>query len=95
MIRINEISLPINYDEEMLKKAAAKKIGCPNENILSVEILKKSLDARKKSDIHYVLAIAAEVGSENRLMKKGFEEYTPPHSCVVQLSLRYCCWAFD
>ena len=83
MIRINEISLPINYDEEMLKKAAAKKIGCPNENILSVEILKKSLDARKKSDIHYVLTIAAEVGSENRLMKKGFEEYTPPKPLAV------------
>lgn len=78
MIRINEISLPINYDEEMLKKAAAKKIGCAKENILSVEILKKSLDARKKSDIHYVLAVAAEIKGEKGLLKKGFEEYFPP-----------------
>lgn len=78
MIKINEIALPINYDKEMLKKAAAKKIGCAKENILSVEILKKSLDARKKSDIHYVLAAAAEIKGEKGLLKKGFEEYFPP-----------------
>lgn len=83
MIKINEIALPINYSEEMLKKAAAKKIGCSKENILSVEILKKSLDARKKSDIHYVLAAAAKVKNEKALLKKGFEEYFPPQPLNV------------
>lgn len=83
MIRINEIALPIKYDEEALIKAAAKRIGCGRGDIVSVEILKKSLDARKKSDIHYVLSIAAEVKGERELLKKGFEEYLPVKPLAV------------
>ena len=77
MIKINEIALPVNYDEEDLKKAAARKIGCCKRDIILVKILKKSLDARKKSDIHYVLSAAVEIKDEERLLKKGFEKYSP------------------
>lgn len=85
MIRINEIALPIKYDEEALIKAAAKKIGCSKGDIISVEILRKSLDARKKSDIHWVLSVAARVKDERKLLKKGFEEYLPVKPLAVPL----------
>lgn len=77
MIRINEIALPINYNEEMLKKAVAKKLGCEAENILEIITVKKSLDARKKSDIHYVVSAAVQMKNEKDFLKKGFEEYVP------------------
>lgn len=77
MIRINEIALPINYDDEQLKRAAAKRLGCKTEQVTSVRIIKKSLDARKKSDIHFVLSLAAEAENEDALLKKRFEKYLP------------------
>lgn len=69
--------MPINYDGEALKRAAARRIGCGTEDVLSIIILKKSLDARKKSDIRYVLSLAAETRGEEKLLKAGFEEYLP------------------
>lgn len=89
MIKINEIALPLNYDDEQLKKAAAERLGCKPSQILSVRIIKKSLDARKKSDIHFVLSVAAETENEKALIKKGFEEYQPFQPLTVpKLSLK-------
>ena len=40
--------------------------------------MRRSLDARKKNDIHYIYSVAADVGkAESFLVKKGFETHTP------------------
>ncbi len=79
MIKINSLSLPLNHNENTIKKIAAKAIGQRAEDIKSIIILKKSLDARKKNDIHYVLTVAAEVKNENAVLKKygNTEKYIP------------------
>ena len=69
MIKINSLSLPLNHNENTIKKIAAKAIGQRAEDIKSIIILKKSLDARKKNDIHYVLTVAEEVKNENAVLK--------------------------
>ncbi len=77
MIRVNNIILPIKHNLQMLKTAAAKKLGCKESQILNLVILKKSLDARKKSDIHYVYSVALESENEKFYVKKGYEKYIP------------------
>ena len=72
MIQIRNIRLGPGEDESLLKKLAAEKAGTAVSNISDIRILKKSLDARKKSDIHYVYSVAAELkGGEGKILKKA------------------------
>ena len=78
MIKLHNLTLPLSYTDEIIKKAAAKRISCRPDEIKAVKLLKLSLDARKKTDIHYVAAIAAEAPDEQILLKTGkCEKYVP------------------
>ena len=78
MIKLQNLNLPLNYTDETIKTAAAKRLSCRPDEIKAIQLLKLSLDARKKSDIHYVSSIAAEVSNEQALLKTGkCEQYTP------------------
>ena len=78
MIKLNNLTLPLNYTDNDIKTALAKQLRCSCDEIKSIKLLKLSLDARKKSQIHYVAAIAAEARNEKALLKTGkCEQYTP------------------
>lgn len=49
MIRINEIKLSLDDDENLLKSRAAKILKINEKYIKSYTIFKKSVDARKKT----------------------------------------------
>lgn len=77
MIKINSLSIPLKHNENTVKTAAAKAIGQSVDSITKIIILKKSIDARKKNNIHYVMTVAAEVKNENAILKKckNIEKY--------------------
>ena len=77
MIKLANLNLPLGYTDKTIKIAAAKRLSCDINEIKSIKLLKLSLDARKKSHIHYVAAVAAEVHNEQILLKTGnYEKYT-------------------
>lgn len=87
MIKVSGIVLPIEYDEEKLRELIAKKLGCDIKDVGEIILLKKSLDARKKSDIHYVVSLTAEVKNADMLIKKKrAEEYFAPSSVFIPSS---------
>ena len=53
MFRIEQLKLPITYSEADLKQMICKELKLSEHEILSYQIIRRSLDARKKSDIHY------------------------------------------
>ena len=57
MIRINEIKLALDEEEELLVQKAAKVLRINKKYIDSYTIYKKSIDARKKDDIHFTYSI--------------------------------------
>ncbi|MDD6101541.1 MAG: FAD-dependent oxidoreductase [Clostridiales bacterium] len=61
MYRIHQIKLPINAGTDCLGKKAAKILGLNQSDIKSIEIYKRSIDARKKDDVNYVYAVDVEV----------------------------------
>lgn len=69
MIRIDNIRVDVG--EELTKTHIAKRAGTDEKNICDYKILKCSIDARKKEDVHYVYTVAAEVNKKIR----GFSEY--------------------
>lgn len=95
MIKLGEIRVAPQYDEEQLLFAAAKRLNIDRGTIKSLRLLRKSLDARKKSDIHYTLTVAVELSErdEQRLLRKRaelekYQPYVPPKRDIVQLSYR-------
>ena len=71
MISIPNLKLAPGADEAALKALAAKALKIPAGDITGLRIRKKSLDARRKDDIHYVYTVGVTVhGDEQRLVRR-------------------------
>ena len=71
MIVVNNLKLRPGESEKRLPKLAAQALGCRAEDFNTFTIYKKSLDARRKSDIHYVYAVAVTMdGDEARIASR-------------------------
>lgn len=57
MWRISNLSVPLDYTPEELKRIAAKRLKTQFHNITSIHIVKRSVDARKKTNVHFVLTL--------------------------------------
>ncbi|MBQ3952933.1 MAG: hypothetical protein II679_01580, partial [Ruminococcus sp.] len=72
MIRINNVKIPLDYDRETLLRAAAKELRVEPKAIRSVSLFRRSVDARKKEQLHFICTLDAEVAAnENALLKKA------------------------
>ena len=70
MIRINDIELPLEYTDEMLAEKAAKAVGIKRSDISVLRLVRRSVDARKKNNVHFTVSVAAEVRNESSLLRK-------------------------
>lgn len=69
MIRAVNIRVPLDADFSDIAALASKKLRISREKIKRAVISKKSVDARKKSDVHFILSIDIEAVNEERLLK--------------------------
>lgn len=65
MLRISEISLPLRGTQEDLLQFAAARLKVKPQSIRKLELVKKSVDARKKSDVHFICTVEVELDDEN------------------------------
>ena len=71
MIAVSNLKLRPGEPEAKLKALAAKALRISEHQIQSLELRKKSLDARKKDDLHWVYTVAVTVeGSEDAILKR-------------------------
>ena len=66
MIRINNVSLPLDYDETTVKKCAAKVLKINAGEIRYATIYKRSVDARKKSNVHFEAVIDVKLNCKEQ-----------------------------
>lgn len=71
MLRINNLSLPIDHDEELLRRRIAKLLRVRESELDTIELVKQSIDARKKNDVHMVLSVNVKVPDESGILKKN------------------------
>lgn len=72
-------NLPLSLDAFLperpdgVKRAAAKALSVPQADFVSVEVVKRSIDARKKKDIHAVVTLRLELAAEHeqRLLEEA------------------------
>ena len=70
MIEIQGLRLVPGQQEQRLPALAARRLRLKPQEILDWKILKKSLDARKKSDIHWRYTLAVSVADEARVLAR-------------------------
>ena len=72
LIRIPQLKLHIHHTEQELKKAIQKELRLSYDNF-SYTIKKRSIDARKKQELHFVYAIDVDLTEkeEKRILSKG------------------------
>ena len=70
MIRIQNLSLPLDGGDELLRKKAARLLGISPGQLLSLTLARQSIDARKKSDVRYVCAVDVTVADEGRVLAR-------------------------
>ncbi len=75
MISIANLNMALDYDDKDIIKKCAKLLNVKADDIVSFELAKKSIDARKKDNLFYVLKVNIE-------LKKGvkyFEKFVTPY----------------
>ena len=81
MIRINDIYMPLGFTDEMLAERAAKAIGARPSDISGVRLAKKSVDARRKNDVHFTVSAELCVPNEAAVLfqpgQGGFLSLSP------------------
>lgn len=70
MLRINQITCPIDHTENQLFTALCRKLKCRKEDIFYWKIARQSVDARKKPRLFYSYTLLAECREEEKLLKK-------------------------
>lgn len=97
MIRINQLKLPVDHTEEALWAKAAKTLKIPVKDIRSIQIIKQSVDARKKEEIHFTYSIDVETTKEEYVIHKAksgdigmseIKEYSFPKPGIEQMASR-------
>lgn len=73
MIRINNLRVPLDFDFSELKRLCTKKLGIDGRKIRSVRLSKKSVDARRKNDVHFIISVDIEAENEDKLLKSVTE----------------------
>ena len=82
MIQIQQLKLRPDHTEAQLREKIAKKLKIKDRKLIESlrwEILRRSVDARKKPDIFYVYTIRLSVKGEDKLMKRlaGDKDISP------------------
>ena len=70
MLRITGISLPLSYTEEDLRRCAADRLGVSPKAIHSLTLRKRSVDARKKNDVHFTATVDVSVDNEQAVLRR-------------------------
>lgn len=70
-IRVNNIKLSLDDDLEKVKSLAAKACKIDKKYMRNYRILRESIDARKKNNIHLVYHIEFECDSEDKVAAKA------------------------
>ena len=64
MLQISNLNLPIDGDEALLLRRAARALGVSPDDISQLSLHRQSIDARKKSDVHLVCTVRVTLNNK-------------------------------
>lgn len=70
MLRIANLSVPLSQTDDELLALIARKLKVTAGQIQSITLVKKSIDARDKGDVHFVLTVDASLRNEDEVLRR-------------------------
>ncbi len=71
MIRITELSLPLDHPADALRQAIVKRLNISDADLLNFTVFKRSYDARKKNSvILFIYILDVEVRDEAAVLAR-------------------------
>ena len=71
MLRLTNLSVPLEYTEDTLRFIILKKLRLLSDQLLSFRIVRRSVDARIKQDVHFVVTIDLSLKDENTALRRN------------------------
>ncbi len=70
MIRVNNIRLSLQEEPEKIEKKLLRMLKIAPQELQQWRMIRRSLDARKKEDIHYVYTVDVKLSDEKKVLAK-------------------------
>jgi len=70
MIRVNQLKTGIEESQKQLMKRLKELFGCKEKDFTKVEIIRRSIDARKKPEIYYIYTVDVYIEQEEKFLRK-------------------------
>ena len=70
MIRIRQIKLQISHNTADLEQKICKILHLLPEDLLSYQLIRRSIDARKKPELYYTYTVDVSVRKEKQVMRR-------------------------
>ena len=68
MLRVVGLSMPLSYTEDNLRRRVATVLGISSAGVLTCRLAKRSVDARKKDNVHFEIAVDVTVDNETAVL---------------------------
>ena len=85
MIQVQQLKLPVGHKENALLEALISKLHVKKDEILSFEVAKRSLDARKKPELFYSYVVNVQVKNQAAVLKRKPKNTIPFEKKLYQL----------
>jgi len=90
LIRIQNIRVPLDYTDEQLQHIIGRKLHIPLNQIKSVQLRKKSVDARKKDNITFLLTVDVKAEGENKILRVLSKDKDIAKATNLKYQVRIC-----
>lgn len=70
MLRVNQVTIKPGHSEAALRARAASLLRIPEQEILSMRILRQSIDARKKPEIFFSYSLEIAAKDEEKILRR-------------------------
>ena len=74
VLRISQLTLPLDGDGEALRRKAARVLRVPAGELADFRLVRQSIDARKKQDIHLVCTVTCSLPDEEAVLRRAGSE---------------------
>ncbi len=85
MIRIQQLKLPVGHSEKELLEAVKKRLHVREQDLVSMEVVKRSLDARKKPELFYSYVVDVVVKNQTAILRKKPKNTTLYEKTIYRL----------
>lgn len=76
MIRINELSLPLDHPQDAIRAAILKRLNIHDNELIDFTVFKRSYDARKKnSEITFIYILDVNVTNETKVLARLSQDH--------------------